>query len=88
MLFIIGKYKGLLLLRKACIVFFFCININLIVINMNKYKIKIIYNDTGPNINDILIKTLKIGISKNLKKLILKNDNMLPLNSTYLSRGK
>ena len=55
---------------------------------MNKYKIKIIYNDTGPNINDILIKTLKIGISKNLKKLILKNDNMLPLNSTYLSRRK
>lgn len=56
---------------------------------MNKYKINIIYNESGPNINDILIKTLKVEILKNLKKMILKNDkNMVPLNSTYLSRGK
>lgn len=56
---------------------------------MNKYKINIIYNDYGPNINDILIKTLKIEISKNIKNKILKNDkNVLPLNSTYLSRRK
>lgn len=56
---------------------------------MNKYKINIIYNDSGPNINDILVKTLKIEISKNLKNMILIQDkNVLPLNSTYLSRGK
>lgn len=56
---------------------------------MNKYKINIIYNDSGPNINDILIKTLKIEISKNLKNMILlQGKNVLPLNSTYLSRGK
>ena len=54
---------------------------------MNKYKINIIYNDSGPNINDILIKTLKIEISKNLKNMILIQDkNVLLLNSTYLSR--
>lgn len=56
---------------------------------MNKYKINIIYNDSGPNINDMLIKTLKIEVAKNLKNKILKNDkNVLPLNSTYLSRRK
>ena len=54
---------------------------------MNKYKINIIYNDSGPNINDILVKTLKIEISKNLKNMILIQDkNVLLLNSTYLSR--
>lgn len=54
---------------------------------MNKYKINIIYNDSGPNINDILIKTLKIEISKNLKNMILIQDkNVLLLNSAYLSR--
>lgn len=54
---------------------------------MNKYKINIIYNDSGPNINDILIKTLKIEISKNLKNMILlQGKNVLLLNSTYLSR--
>ena len=54
---------------------------------MNKYKINIIYNDSGPNINDILIKTLKIEISKKLKNMILlQGKNVLPLNSTYLSR--
>lgn len=31
---------------------------------MNKYNINIVYNDSGPNINEILIKTLKIQISK------------------------
>lgn len=56
---------------------------------MNKYKINIIYNDSGPNINDLLIKILKIEISKNLKNMLLKNyENVLSLNSTYLSRGK
>lgn len=54
---------------------------------MNKYKINIIYNDSGPNINDILIKTLKIEISKKLKNMILlQGKNVLLLNSTYLSR--
>ena len=38
---------------------------------MNKYKINIIYNDTGLNINDILIKTLKTEISK----IIIKDYN-------------
>lgn len=54
---------------------------------MNKYKINIIYNDSGPNINDILIKTLKIEISKKLKnRILLQGKNVLLLNSTYLSR--
>ena len=56
---------------------------------MNKYKINIIYNDSGPNINDILIKILKIEISKNFKNIILIQDkNELSLNSTHLSRWK
>ena len=41
---------------------------------MNKYKINIIYNDSGSNINDILIKTLKVEILKKIKKIILKKD--------------
>lgn len=56
---------------------------------MNKYKINIIYNDAGPNINELLIKTLKIEISKNLKNMILTQDkNVLSLNNTNLSHGK
>ena len=56
---------------------------------MNKYKINIIYNASGSNIDDILIKTLKIEILKNFKSVILMQDKkVLPLSSTYLSRGK
>lgn len=56
---------------------------------MNKYKINIIYNNSGPNINELLIKILKIEISKNLKNMILTQDkNVLPLNNTNLSCGK
>lgn len=56
---------------------------------MNKYKINIIYNEDGPNINDLLIKTLKIEISKNLKNIILTQDkNVLPLNNINLSCRK
>ena len=53
---------------------------------MNKYKINIIYNDSGPNINNILIKTLKIQISKILRNIVLKNDkNISLLNNNYFS---
>lgn len=53
---------------------------------MNKYNINIVYNDSGPNINEILIKTLKIQISKNLRNIGLKNDkNISMLNSNYFS---
>lgn len=53
---------------------------------MNKYKINIIYNDSGPNINEILIKTLKIQISKILRNIVLKNDkNISLLNNNYFS---
>ena len=53
---------------------------------MNKYKINIVYNDSGPNINEILIKTLKIQISKNLRNIVLKSDkNISLLNSNYFS---
>ena len=51
---------------------------------MNKYKINIIYNEDGLDINEILIKTLKIEISRKFKTVILKKEL---LNNIYLSRG-
>ena len=55
---------------------------------MNKYKINIIYNDSDLNINDILIKTLQMEISKNLKNIISKEDKKaLMLNKTTYLKG-
>ena len=55
---------------------------------MNKYKINIIYNDSDLNINDILIKTLQMEISKNLINIISKEDKKaLMLNKTTYLKG-
>ena len=55
---------------------------------MNKYKINILYNDSDLNINDILIKTLQMEISKNLKNIISKEDKKaLMLNKTTYLKG-